>query len=175
MFNYINGTALYSAAIPGVLIGLSRAYGVNLTQYLSPYGLEVVQQEQKVCIASVFGNYPGLTVQKLMKPKYQGLTDVSPFARMLRDQVMGTASTHPTEPLLMAVGNVDGTGDGVMVANDVKSLARHYCQEGVPVQYQEYQGASHVNAGALFEPQTGPFLQARFAGVPFVTNCSSTG
>jgi len=175
MFNYINGTAVYSAAIPGVLIGLSRAYGVNLARYLSPYGLNVVQQEQAVCIASVFGHYPGLTVQQIMQPTYQDLAHVPPFARMLGDQVMGTASTHPMEPLFMAVGNVDGTGDGVMSASDVQSLARRYCHEGVPVQFQEYQGASHVDAGAFFEPQTGPFLQARFAAAPFASNCSSLG
>jgi hypothetical protein len=175
MFSYINGTTEYSAAIPGVLIGLSRAYGVDLARYLSPYGLQVAQQENNVCIASVFGHYPGLTVQAIMRPPYQDLTAARPFVRMLANQVMGTASTHPQEPLLMGVGNVDGTGDGVMVAADVASLARHYCHEGIPVEFQEYQGASHVDAGALFEPQTGPFLQARFAGAPFASDCSSLG
>ncbi|HUY63823.1 MAG TPA: lipase family protein [Acidimicrobiales bacterium] len=171
MFNYINGTAQYSAAIPGVLIGLSRAYGIDLNQYLSSYGRQVVQQENEVCMASVFGNYPNLTYQKLMQPKYQDIFQVPPLDQMLGDQTMGTASTHPAEPLLMAVGNSDGTGDGVMVAGDVASLARRYCAEGVPVQFQQYQGVSHEEAGAFFEPQTGPFLQARFAGVPFVSNC----
>jgi hypothetical protein len=173
MFNYINGTTEYSAAIPGVLIGLSRAYGVDLKSYLSVYGRRVVQQENKVCIASVFGHYPGLTFQALMKPRYQNIYDVPAFAQMLRDQTMGTASTHPMEPLFMAVGNADGTGDGVMVASDVESLAHHYCQEGEPVEFQAYRGASHVDAGAFFEPQTGPFLQERFAGLPFAGNCSS--
>jgi hypothetical protein len=164
MFNYIDGTTEYSAAIPGMLIGLSRAYQVDLEKYLSAYGRRVVQQENHVCIASVFGHYPGLTFQELMKPRYQNIFDVPVFAQMLDDQTMGTASTHPTEPLFMAVGKADATGDGVMVASDVESLAHHYCQEGVPVQFQEYQGASHEDAGAFFEPQTGPFLQERFAG-----------
>lgn len=173
MFKYINGTTEYSAAIPGVLIGLSRAYDVDLKPYLSTYGLQVVQQEDQVCIASVFGHYPGLTFQALMKPQYQNIFGVPAFARMLEDQTMGTAPTHPMEPLFLAVGNTDGTGDGVMVARDVESLAHHYCQEAVPVQFQEYHGASHVDAGAFFEPQTGPFLQERLAGLPFVSNCSS--
>jgi hypothetical protein len=173
MFKYINGTTEYSAAIPGVLIGLSRAYDIDLERYLSAYGQQVVQRENQVCIASVFGAYPGLTFQELMKPRYHNIFDVPAFAQMLGDQTMGTALTHPMEPLFMAVGKADETGDGVMVASDVESLAHHYCQEGVPVQFQEYQGASHVDAGAFFEPQTGPFLQQRFAGSPFVSNCSS--
>ena len=170
-FDYINGTDEYSAAIPGELLGLSRAYGVDLTQYLSPYGQQVVSEEAGGCIASSFGKYPRLTVAKIMKPEFRDLAHTAPFATMLADQTMGKAVTHPNEPLFMAVGNADGTGDGAMVAADVKALAAGYCKEGVPVSYQEYPGASHIEAAAFFEPQTGPFLQARFAGVPFVSNC----
>lgn len=173
MFEYINGTAEYSAAIPGMLIGLSRAYDVDLTKYLSAYGEKVVQQEDQVCMGSVFGDYPGLTVQQLMKPQYESFFNVPAFERMLNDQTMGKAPDHPAEPLFMGVGNVDGTGDGAMVAADVEALAHEYCQEGVPVQFNEYKGASHEEAGAFFEPETGAFLQARLAGLPFTGNCSS--
>ena len=173
MFNYVNGTSEYAIAIPGMLIGLSRAYGVDLDRYLSSYGQQVVGQLQQVCMASVFGTDAGLTIDQLMLRRYQNLAEVAPFAQILSDQTMGTASTHPMEPLLMGVGNSDGTGDGVMVAADVEALARHYSQQGVPVDFQGYTGASHEEAGAFFEPQTGPFLQARFAGAPFVGNCWS--
>jgi hypothetical protein len=172
---YMNGSTEYSAAIPGELLGLARAYGLDLTDFLSAYGREVVQQEGDGCIASMFGKYPGLTVDDIMLPAYWDLAHVAPFRQILRDQTMGTASTHPAEPLLMAIGNADGQGDGAMVAADVKALARRYCREGVPVDYQEYPGISHVEAAALFEPQTGPFLQDRFAGAPFVSNCASLG
>lgn len=175
MFTYINGTTEFSPAIPGVLIGLTRAYGIDLRPYLSPYGLKVVQAEDQVCIASVFGHYPGLTIQQLMKPQYRDFFQVPTFARLLNDQVMGTAPGHPTVPLFMGVGNVDGTGDGAMVARDVEMLAHEYCEQGVPVQFEEYKGASHEEAGAFFEPETDAFLMARFAGVPFAGNCSSTG
>jgi Secretory lipase len=175
MLAYINGTSVFSAAIPGILIGLTRAYGIDLTPYLSPYGLQVVRAESQVCIGSVFGHYPGLTIQQLMKPQYQDFFHVPTFERLLNDQIMGTAPGHPTEPLLLAVGNVDGTGDGAMVAGDVRSLAHEYCRRGVPVQFEEYKGASHEAAGAFFEPETDAFLQARFDGLPFRGNCSSTG
>jgi hypothetical protein len=175
MFSYINGTTEYSAAIPGMLLGLSRAYGVDLGSYLSAYGKKVVRQEGSGCIASSFGKYPGLTIEKIMLPAYRDLALVEPFATMLHDQTMGTARTHPAEPLLMGVGDMDGRGDGVMSARVAEALARHYCHEGVPVDFQTYPGQSHVTAGAFFDPQTGPFLQDRFAGAPFVNNCSSLG
>jgi hypothetical protein len=172
-FAYMNGTVEYSAAIPGELLGLSRAYGVDLTKYLTPFGRKVVQRESTGCIASAFGTTPGLTVQSIMLPGFRDLAHAAPFSTMLRDQTMGTSTTRPREPLLMAVGNADGKGDGAMVAADVKALASRYCREGVPVEYQEIQGASHIEAAAYFEPETGPFLQGRFAGLPFPNNCSS--
>ena len=174
-FAYMSGTVEYSAAIPAELLGLSRAYGVDLTKYLTAYGRKVVQKESTGCIASEFGTTPGLTVENVMLPGFRDLAHVAPFSGMLRDQTMGTAATHPREPLLMAIGNADGKGDGAMVAADVKALARRYCREGVPVQYQEFEGASHIEAAAYFEPETGPFLQDRFAGLPFPSNCSSLG
>src|SRR5581483_8277998 len=64
-FAYINGTAEYSAAIPGELLGLSRAYGVDLKRYMSPFGLNVVRQEANTCIAADFGSYPGLTTSSI--------------------------------------------------------------------------------------------------------------
>jgi hypothetical protein len=171
LFEYANGTEVYSAAIPGMLLGLARAYRLELDRYLSPYGAKVVREESKECLTALFGRYPGLTVAKILKPQYRDWEHVPALARMLREQTMGTAPGHPTAPLLMGVGNSDGKGDGVMRAGDVKALAAEYCRQGVTVQYEEYQGAPHEAAGAFFEPETGPFLVERFAGVPFAGNC----
>lgn len=174
MFSYINGTAVYSAAIPAMLLGLARAYHLNLSPYLSSYGAQVVRQESQGCMTELFSQYPGLTMAKIMKPQYRDLLHVPVFARLLSEQTMGTAATHPTAALFMAVGNADGRGDGVMTAADVKALAHKYCQQGAPVLYQEYPEASHEDAGAFFEPQTAAFLAARLNGLPYPTNCSST-
>lgn len=171
MFSYINGTNVFSAAIPGMLLGLARAYHLNLNDYLSAYGKKVVQSESQGCMTELFGNYPGLTMAKLMQPKYGDLLHVPVFARMLAAQTMGTASAHPRAARFMAVGNADGYGDGVMSAGDVQALARRYCSEGLPVLFQEYPGVSHEEGGAFFEPQTGAFLTARLDGAPYATNC----
>jgi hypothetical protein len=171
MFSYINGTTEFSAAIPGMLLGLARAYHLNLSDYLSAYGKRVVLSEGQGCMTELFGKYPGLTMAKLMKPKYRDLLHVPIFARILAAQTMGTARTHPRAALFMAVGNADGHGDGVMSAGDVQALAHRYCKEGVPVLFQEYRGVSHQAGGAFFEPQTGAFLTARLNGAPYLTNC----
>jgi hypothetical protein len=173
MFRYINGDDVYSSVMPGMLLGLARGYHLDLTRYLSAYGAKLVRAEAHACIGSVFGDYPGLRYQRLMKRRYRDVTRVRPFARMLRQQEMGTVPGHPRAPMLMGVGNVDGKGDGVMRADDVAGLAREYCGQGVPVEYHEYDGADHPAAGAFFEPETGPFLQARFTGAPFADSCAS--
>jgi hypothetical protein len=173
LFDYANGTDEYAAAIPAMLLGLSRAYGVDLSKYLSSYGAKVVRAESTGCMPDLFGKWPGLTVRKVLKPRYRDWQHVPALARMLREQTMGSYPGHPSTstPMLMGVGNSDGKGDGVMRASDVKALAAEYCKQGVPVQYEEYQGASHITAGAFFEPETGPFLVERFAGIPFTGNC----
>jgi acetyl esterase/lipase len=173
LFSYINGDKIYGASMPGTLLGLARAYGLNLGHYLSAYGEKVVDAESEVCIGSVFGDYPGLTYQKLFKPRYRDVFGVPAFARILNDQLMGSAPGHPIAPLMMGVGDSDGFGDGVMRDGDVESLAREYCRQGVAVEFHRYGGAGHEAAGAYFEPETVPFLQARFAGLTFKGNCGS--
>ena len=75
--------------------------------------------------------HPGLTVQAMMKPQYRDFFNVPVFRRILDAQQMGTARTHPAEPLLMGAGNSDGKGDGVMNAADVESQVLF---EGTPEQ-----------------------------------------
>ena len=170
---YINGaTSSWSSIIPAVLVALSLAYGVDLTPYLSPYGVQLTTQDAQACIGSLSG-VPGLTIQQLLKPQYQDFLAVPVFAKIVDDLIMGSVPGHPTGPLFMGVGDSDGTGDGIMVTADVEGLAHEYCQQGVPLQLSVYQGSDHTQAAAQFEPAAISFLQQRFAGVPFQNGCSS--
>ena len=175
LLSYADGTDEYAAAIPAMLLGLSRAYDVDLSKYLSSYGVKVVRAESTGCMPDLFGKWPGLTMAKILKPQYRDWKHVPAIARMLRQQTMGSYPGHPSTstPIYMGVGNSDGKGDGVMDASDVKALADQYCKQGVTVKFDEYTGAPHEAGGAFFEPQTGPFLQERFAGVPFLGNCTT--
>jgi hypothetical protein len=173
LFRYANGTPVFSAALPGILIGLARAYQVPLHRYLSPYGQKIVRVVSRTCMTNVFGDYPGLTYQKLLRPRYRNLFKVPTLARMINQQHMGTVAGHPNTAFLMGIGDVDGYGDGVMSMRDVIALGQEYCRQGVPVEFHRYGGAGHEAAGIYFDPETAPFLQARFAGLPFKGNCGS--
>jgi hypothetical protein len=173
--NYINGSPSWSGVIPAVLVALSRAFGFNLDTYLSAYGKKVTTAVSDQCIGDFFGSYPGLTIQQLLGPQYQNPLAIPVFAKILNQLTMGTVPGHPNEPLLMAVGNQDGTGDGVMIAADVEALAHQYCQEGVPVTLTEYAGLSHTEASLPFEATALAYLETRFLGVPAVNDCALIG
>ena len=174
--NYINGdNDGWAGVIPAVLVGTARAFGIDLDTYLSDYGKQVTTQVADECINNFAGSYPGLTVQQLLKPQYQNFLAVPTFTTVINDLTMGAAPGNPAEPLFMAVGNQDGTGDGVMVAADVEALAHEYCEQGVPVTFSEYSGLSHEEAIAPFESTALTFLEARFTGGPAPNGCASIG
>jgi hypothetical protein len=97
---------------------------------------------------------------------------------------MGTGGT-PTIPLFIAQGaNGDlewtpgdkkdiGAGDGVMIAGDVRTLARGYCANGTKVYYEEYEALSHITSVAIWLPSSIAWIKERFAGRPEPQNCSS--
>jgi hypothetical protein len=173
--NYINGSIGWSGILPAALVGLTRAYHLDPSPYLSSYGMQLTNTVQHACIGSFNGAYPHLTIQKLLKPQYQDPFQIVPFVKIINGLIMGTVPGHPKGPLFMAVGNADGTGDGVMVAKDVEGLAHEYCQQGVPLQFTVYSGSDHSQAAEHFEPAAVAFLLQRFAGTPFSSNCSSVG
>jgi hypothetical protein len=170
MFTYIDGSSEYSIAIPAMLLGLARAYDIDLSQHLTTFGQQVVGSLEDVCMASAFGTRT-VTMQQILGSNLTSSGDATLYD-MVAAQTMGNAGI-PREPVFMGEGNSDGTGDGAMVAGDAAALAQKYCGEGVPVEFQEYPGAAHEEAAAAFEPQTGPFLQERFAGLPFVSDCAA--
>jgi hypothetical protein len=172
---YVNGSQDWSGVIPAVLVSLTRSFHIGLKHYLSPYGRKLTHQVRDKCIGSFLGGYPGLKIQQLLKPRFHDFLKVPAFVRIINHLVMGTVRGHPATPLLMGVGDADGTGDGVMVTKDVIGLAHEYCQQGVAVQLNVYKNSDHDAAAIKFEPTASAFLAARFAGVPFINGCSRVG
>ncbi|HZE06876.1 MAG TPA: lipase family protein, partial [Solirubrobacteraceae bacterium] len=119
---YINGSTGWAGVIPAVLVSLSRAYDISFEPYLSPYGLQVTSQVANECINSFAGNYPGLTIQRLLKPQYQDYTRIHDLVAIGDHMIMSRTGT-PRGPLFMGVGDSDGTGDGIMVTADDEALA----------------------------------------------------
>jgi Secretory lipase len=182
--HYVEGSAVWAGVIPMAIIGVSRAFHVDLTPYLNTYGLQLYNKLQRASIETVLGEYPGLTWAQIAKPEYPTPESVPVYVEVVNQLIMGSRGT-PSMPMFIGQGNggeLEGTsgeqegigpGDGVMIAGDVRSLAREYCSRGVSVQYEEYEHLSHVPSAAVWLPQADAWLAARFAGLPAPQNCSS--
>ncbi|UOX92738.1 lipase family protein [Amycolatopsis sp. FBCC-B4732] len=180
---YVGGSPVWSGVIPMALVGVARGFGIDLRPYASEYGLKVLDELEHASIITALGRYPGLTWQKLVKPEYANPNSVPPFVAAVNKVNIGSAPT-PSVPGFIAQGNAGflegttstlpgiGTGDGVMVAGDVRALARQYCATGnATIKYVQYDALSHVGGAAAWAPAAIGWLADRFAGKPAPSNC----
>ena len=179
---YVEGTPIWGGVMPMAVIGVSRAYEIDLHPYLTARGVEVYNKMQKASIAYVLGQYRNVTWKDLVKPEYQDRTKIEPYVAAVNKVIMGTGGT-PDIPLQIGQGTGGiwegtkpsptwGTGDGVMLAGDVRALARQFCQKGVPVQHKEW-GTSHFVTMFSWLPWATDWMDDRFAGKAVPQNCSS--
>ncbi|WP_020667618.1 lipase family protein [Amycolatopsis nigrescens] len=180
---YVDGSLVWAGIIPMALIGVARSYDIDLEPYANEYGLEVLEKLKHASIANVLAQYPGLTWQKMVKPEYANPNSVPEFVEAVNRVNLGQAAT-PTIPGLIGQGNGGvlegtfnnppgiGTGDGVMVAGDVRALARQYCATGnKSIQYTQYDALSHVGAALPWVPTAIAWLNDRFDGKAAPSNC----
>ncbi|WP_042383569.1 lipase family protein [Streptacidiphilus melanogenes] len=180
---YVDGSLAWSGVIPMALIGVARSYGLDLTPYLSSYGLKVYNGLQQGSIVNAIGEYPGLTWKKMAKPQYANPDSVPAFVNAVNKINLGSAAT-PTIPGYIGQGdggvfegtfsNVPGigTGDGVMVAGDVRALARQYCATGdSAIDYQQFDVLSHIGTAVPWAVAAIGYLNDRFAGHAAPSDC----
>ena len=169
---YVSGTPNWAGVIPALVTAYTRTYGLDTSAFLSQRGKQVVAQVQDNCIAQFVADFPGLTDADMVAPPYTSLLQVPEVARAIQDNVMSRSGT-PRVPLFLAVGQIDATGDRVMVTDDVQGLAHTYCTRGVPVNFTKYPGESHGDAYTSFERDAAVFLTGHFAGNAPPSNCAS--
>jgi hypothetical protein len=181
--HYVDGSQVWAGVMPMAIIGAARSFDAELLPYLSDYGRKIYTQMKDDSIIQVLGAYPGLTWKKLAKPEYSTPESIGIYVDIVNQLIMGTGGT-PTVPMFIGQGtrgDFEGTpnaqpgigaGDGVMIAGDVRSLARQYCAAGAKVLYKEY-AASHVGTLTSWLPSATSWIQARFAGTGAPQNCGT--
>ncbi|MER7466856.1 lipase family protein [Streptomyces sp. NPDC097981] len=180
---YVDGSLAWSGVIPMSVIGVSRSYDIDLSSYLNGYGLQVYKELEHGSILDALGHYPGLTWKKMAKPEYADPNSIPAFLEAVNKLNLGSAAT-PAVPGFIAQGNAGvlegtfgnhpgiGRGDGVMVAGDVRALARQYCATGgSAVKYSQYELLSHTGAPVVWAPVALGWLGDRFAGKPAPSDC----
>jgi hypothetical protein len=168
---YVNGSAVWSGAIPAALVGIGRAFDLNLSTYLSSYGMSIADKVGASCLETDLGGFPGLTYEQLLKPRYTNINQIPAIVNPLNTEIMGTGGT-PEEPIYMGIGDADGVGDDVMVDADDEALATKYCNDGLSVDFNLYKGDNHESAGTAFLPQAAAWVIGRLQGVPPHDGCS---
>jgi Secretory lipase len=180
---YVEGGGSWASIIPMSLVGLSRAFHLDLTPYLSEYGKELLAADQNASITTE-QKVPGLTWSQLAKPEYPTPETIPVFVKTANKLIVGRKGT-PTVPLLIGQGNGGeefeetpgnkpgiGPGDGVMIAGDVRTLAREWCSRGVAVHYTEYQHLGHIEGAGPWLTEAAGWLTERFAGLAAPQNCA---
>ncbi|KAA1421394.1 triacylglycerol lipase [Nocardioides humilatus] len=178
--HYMDGSLAWAGVLPMALIGLSRAYDVDLARYANEEGKALLRKMRHASITQAIGTYPGLTWKSIVKPRYATPEAVRPLVRIANGLIMGSKHT-PTAPMFMGQGTggvlegtqphpVFGSGDGVMVAGDVRSLARRYCSRGLDVVYHQYP-LSHFTSIATWLPQAYTWLLGRFGDGAAPSSC----
>lgn len=181
--HYVNGSPLWAGVMPMAIVGVARSFRIDMQPYLSDYGKRVYARLQRAGIVEALASYSGITWAKLAKPEYRVPESVPVYVDSANKLIMGTYGT-PTIPLFIgqgAKGELEGTkgnrpgigkGDGVMVAGDVRSLARKFCDQGVTVKYRQYGQHSHASAVMAWGPQAIHWINARFKGAAAPENCA---
>ena len=117
----------------------------------------------------------GLRWGDLVIPEYPTPDRLGLFVEVANKLIMGTGGT-PTIPMFIGQGDVVrehfGPGDGVMLAGDVRTLARNYCAKGVPVEYKQYL-VGHIGTLGLWLPDAIGWIRDRFAEKLPPNNCTS--
>jgi hypothetical protein len=181
--HYVDGSLSWAGVMPMAIIGVSRAFHIDLSPYLSAYGKTIYAKLEKASIVNVLAQYPGLTWAQLAKPEYPTPESIPVYVKTVNQLIMGTRGT-PTIPLQIsqgALGELEGTagnkpgigeGDGVMIAGDVRTLARQYCNKGTKVQYSQYL-LGHIGTAVPWIAEAMTWMNNRFLGFPAPSNCSS--
>ncbi|WP_211357395.1 lipase family protein [Nocardioides rubriscoriae] len=180
---YVSGSQVWAGVLAMALIGAGRAFELDLDPYLNAYGKRLFARLDQASITTVLGAYPGLTWQKIAKPRYRDPESVGVYAEAVNKLNLGQRPS-PTVPMFIGQGTggeVEGTpgtkpgigaGDGVMIAGDVRSLARRYCRAGTRVRYQQYP-LSHFTTVSLWLPDAIAWVEQRFAGPAAPSSCGS--
>ena len=191
--HYVDGSRNWAGVMLMALVGIARAFEKEkeFRKYLSAKGAKLFDDMQTKSIVHVLAKreYSGLTWEHLAKPAYPTPESIPLYVECVNKLIMGT-SGNPDEvakpqiiPLFIgqgANGELEGTpgdkprigpGDGVMIAGDVRTLARGYCKR-TQVWYEEYKDYSHISSLIFWLPHAIAWIKQRFANDPAPQNCS---
>ena len=151
--HYVDGSSIWAGVMPMAIIGVSRAFDIDLTPYLSAYGLQLYNKLQSASIINVLGAYPGLTWAQLAKPQYSTPESVPIYVQVVNQLIMGTGGT-PTTPLLIGQG----------AHGETRGNERHPGRHRGGRRRHDRRRRPHAGARVLLPRRHGPVQRVRQPG-----------
>lgn len=171
----------WAGVVGMAVVGMTRAYGVDMDPYLTDRGREVFAEMDRVAIGDASEAYDHLRWEEMILPEYPDPASIPEVQAMLDDTNMGLRPTPDFPQLLVQAGGGAeedtpphpelGDGDGVMLLGDARTLARQYCADGTTVDYRELPAGGHGAGGAAWGVQMVPWINSRFDGNAPRGNC----
>ncbi|MEO6918212.1 MAG: lipase family protein [Collimonas sp.] len=177
--SYVDGSIVWGGVAPAAMVGLARAYNIDLTPYLNSDGVALFNTIQNQSLIQILPPNLGLHWTTLFKPQYASdLNSIPDVVRMVNNVNAGLIG-EPTIPIYFTQGSVgilNGTfnplpGDGVMLAGDARTLAQQFCASGTSVQYTE-PPFEHAATAVVWAAGMLPWIYERFLGIPASDNCA---
>jgi pimeloyl-ACP methyl ester carboxylesterase len=157
---------LYSAFAFFALRGLAASYDVDLSPYLNDKGRATSDRVETECVFDLLNN----AFVKSSTLSYNGqpmstLMAAEPFRSIVGAQRIGTIK--PTVPVLVTHSALDD----VIPYSVGKQMAKSWCGKGANVFFSTNVAPLHVGGIVPQTVEALPFFEARFLGLPQLSNC----
>lgn len=157
---------LYSSFAFFALRGLAASYNVDLSPYLNATGRATSDRVETECVFDLLNN----AFVKSSTLSYNGqpmstLMAAEPFKSIVAAQRIGTIK--PTVPVLVTHSALDD----VIPYSVGKQMAKSWCGKGANVFFSTNIAPLHVGGIVPQTVEALPFFEARFLGLPQISNC----
>ena len=157
---------LYSSFAFFALRGLAASYNVDLSPYLNATGRATSDRVETECVFDLLNN----AFVKSSTLSYNGqpmstLMAAEPFKSIVAAQRIGTIK--PTVPVLVTHSALDD----VIPYSVGKQMAKSWCGKGANVFFSTNVAPLHVGGIVPQTVEALPFFEARFLGLPQLSNC----
>ena len=157
---------LYSSFAFFALRGLAASYDVDLSPYLNATGRATSDRVETECVFDLLNN----AFVKSSTLSYNGqpmstLVAAEPFKSIVAAQRIGTIK--PRVPVLVTHSALDD----VIPYSVGKQMAKSWCGKGANVFFSTNVAPLHVGGIVPQTVEALPFFEARFLGLPQISNC----
>ncbi|HVK23007.1 MAG TPA: lipase family protein [Actinokineospora sp.] len=159
---------LYMAFLGYATVGLTAGYGIDISPLLNAAGQKFMADVRVPCTLGAipqfaFKQSSSLTVDGKSIPSL--LDSNTQLRETIAEQRIG--KLKPTVPVLISHSSLDD----VIPYGVGKQLALDWCGKGANVRLAPNLGPTHVGGAVASYPGAFAWLEARFAGLPAVSNC----